>query len=148
MLLGKIEIYLQVLVDIVVIWELLEGDVIDLLLIYMSGFENYNDLLMDKFLLQLMGFYYKVCVYFIYGNVDVLKVVCCQEMWINLMDVQKCGINNGDKVCIFNDCGEVYIEVKVMLCMMLGVVVLGEGVWYDLDVKCVDQGGCINVLMI
>lgn len=87
MLLGKIEIYLQVLVDIVAIWELFEGDVIDLLLIYMLGFESYQDLLNKQYLLQFIGFYYKFCVYLIYGNVDVLKVVCCQEMWINLFDV-------------------------------------------------------------
>lgn len=148
MFLGKIEIYLQDLVKIVVIWELLEGDVIDLLLIYILGFENYNDLLIVKYLLQFIGFYYKFCVYLIYGNVDVLKVVCWQEMWINLIDVCKCGIVNGDCICIFNDWGEVYIEVKVMLCMMLGVVVLGEGVWYNLDVLCVDQVGSINVLII
>ncbi|TQS64065.1 dimethyl sulfoxide reductase subunit A, partial [Salmonella enterica subsp. enterica serovar Typhimurium] len=71
---------------------------------------------------------------------------CRQEMWINPMDAQKRGINNGDKVRIFNDRGEVHIEAKVTPRMMPGVVALGEGAWYDPDAKRVDQGGCINVL--
>ncbi len=38
------------------------------------------------------------------------------------MDAQKRGINNGDKVRIFNDRGEVHIEAKVTPRMMPGVV--------------------------
>ncbi|EKS2513603.1 molybdopterin-dependent oxidoreductase [Salmonella enterica] len=139
---GKIEIYSQALADIAATWELPEGDVIDPLPIYTPGFENYNDPLTDKFPLQLTGFHYKARVHSTYGNVDVLKAACRQEMWINPMDAQKRGINNGDKVRIFNDRGEVHIEAKVMP----GVVALGEGAWYDPDAKRVDQGGCINVL--
>lgn len=43
------------------------------------------------------------------------------------MDAQRRGINNGDKVRIFNDRGEVHIEAKVTPRMMPGVVALGEG---------------------
>ncbi|HCM8602425.1 TPA: molybdopterin-dependent oxidoreductase, partial [Salmonella enterica subsp. enterica serovar Paratyphi A] len=143
---GKIEIYSQALADIAATWELPEGDVIDPLPIYTPGFENYNDPLTDKFPLQLTGFHYKARVHSTYGNVDVLKAACRQEMWINPMDAQKRGINNGDKVRIFNDRGEVHIEAKVTPRMMPGVVALGEGAWYDPDAKRVDQGGCINVL--
>ncbi len=57
----------------------------------------------------------------------MLKAACRQEMWINPLDAQKRGINNGDKVRIFNDCGEVHIEAKVTPRMMPGVVALGEG---------------------
>ncbi|MGQ0419362.1 molybdopterin dinucleotide binding domain-containing protein [Bacillus sp. HC-Mk] len=32
----------------------------------------------------------------------MLKAACRQEMWINPLDAQKRGINNGDKVRIFN----------------------------------------------
>ncbi len=63
-------------------------------------------------------------------------------MWINPLDAQKRGINNGDrKVRIFNDRGEVHIEAKVTPRMMPGVVALGEGAWYDPDTKRVDKGG-------
>ena len=143
---GKIEIYSQQLAEIAATWELPEGDVIDPLPIYTPGFESLNDPLVEKFPLQLTGFHYKSRVHSTYGNVDVLKASCRQEMWINPMDAQRRGINNGDKVRIFNDRGEVHIEAKVTPRMMPGVVALGEGAWYDPDAKRVDQGGCINVL--
>ena len=143
---GKIEIYSQALADIAATWELPDGDVIDPLPIYTPGFESYQDPLNKQYPLQLTGFHYKSRVHSTYGNVDVLKAACRQEMWINPLDAQKRGINNGDKVRIFNDRGEVHIEAKVTPRMMPGVVALGEGAWYDPDAKRVDKGGCINVL--
>ena len=143
---GKIEIYSQALADIAATWELPEGDVIDPLPIYTPGFESYQDPLNKQYPLQLTGFHYKSRVHSTYGNVDVLKAACRQEMWINPLDAQKRGIHNGDKVRIFNDRGEVHIEAKVTPRMMPGVVALGEGAWYDPDAKRVDKGGCINVL--
>ncbi|EIQ25555.1 anaerobic dimethyl sulfoxide reductase chain A [Shigella flexneri K-315] len=143
---GKIEIYSQALADIAATWELPEGDVIDPLPIYTPGFESYQDPLNKQYPLQLTGFHYKSRVHSTYGDVDVLKAACRQEMWINPLDAQKRGINNGDKVRIFNDRGEVHIEAKVTPRMMPGVVALGEGAWYDPDTKRVDKGGCINVL--
>ena len=143
---GKIEIYSQALADIAATWELPEGDVIDPLPIYTPGFESYQDPLNKQYPLQLTGFHYKSRVHSTYGNVDVLKAACRQEMWINPLDAQKRGIHNGDKVRIFNDRGEVHIEAKVTPRMMPGVVALGEGAWYDPDTKRVDKGGCINVL--
>ena len=143
---GKIEIYSQELAKIAATWELAEGDVIDPLPIYTPGFENYNDPLAEKFPLQLTGFHYKARVHSTYGNVDVLKAACRQEMWINPLDAKKRGIANGDRVRIFNDRGEVHIEAKVTPRMMPGIVALGEGAWYNPDAKGIDQAGSINVL--
>ncbi len=143
---GKIEIYSEELAKIAATWELPEGDVIDPLPIYTPGFENYNDPLAEKFPLQMTGFHYKARVHSTYGNVDVLKAACRQEMWINPLDAKKRGIANGDRVRIFNDRGEVHIEAKVTPRMMPGIVALGEGAWYDPDTKRIDQAGCINVL--
>ncbi len=124
---GKIEIYSQDLAKIAATWELPEGDVIDPLPIYTPGFENYNDPLTAKYPLQLTGFHYKSRVHSTYGNVDVLKAACRQEMWINPIDARKRGIANGDRIRIFNDRGEVHIEAKVTPRMMPGVVALGKG---------------------
>ncbi|WP_171995695.1 DMSO/selenate family reductase complex A subunit, partial [Klebsiella pneumoniae] len=143
---GKIEIYSQDLAKIAATWELPEGDVIDPLPIYTPGFENYNDPLTAKYPLQLTGFHYKSRVHSTYGNVDVLKAACRQEMWINPIDARKRGIANGDRIRIFNDRGEVHIEAKVTPRMMPGVVALGEGAWYNPDASRVDQAGSINVL--
>lgn len=99
-----------------------------------------------KYPLQLTGFHYKSRVHSTYGNVDVLKAACRQEMWINPIDARKRGIANGDRIRIFNDRGEVHIEAKVTPRMMPGVVALGEGAWYNPDASRVDQAGSINVL--
>ncbi|XNM72824.1 molybdopterin dinucleotide binding domain-containing protein [Escherichia coli] len=123
-----------------------EGDVIDPLPIYTPGFESYQDPLNKQYPLQLTGFHYKSRVHSTYGNVDVLKAACRQEMWINPLDAQKRGINNGDKVRIFNDRGEVQYRGESDATNDAGVVALGEGAWYDPDTKRVDKGGCINVL--
>ena len=143
---GKIEIYSEALAEIAATWDLSEGDVIDPLPIFTPGFESYGDPLIEKYPLQLTGFHYKSRVHSTYGNVDVLKAACRQEMWINPIDAQQRQISNGDKVRIFNGRGEVHIEAKVTPRMMPGVVALGEGAWYDPDGKGVDRGGCINVL--
>lgn len=143
---GKIEIYSQALADIAATWELPFFNDTATTEIYTPGFESYQDPLNKQYPLQLTGFHYKSRVHSTYGNVDVLKAACRQEMWINPLDAQKRGINNGDKVRIFNDRGEVHIEAKVTPRMMPGVVALGEGAWYDPDTKRVDKGGCINVL--
>ena len=143
---GKIEIYSEALAEIAATWDLLEGDVLDPLPIFTPGFESYDDPLIKKYPLQLTGFHHKSRVHSTYGDVDVLKAACRQEMWINPIDAQKRQISNGDKVRIINGRGEVHIEAKVTPRMMPGVVALGEGAWYDPDGQGVDRGGCINVL--
>lgn len=61
---------------------------IDPLPIYTPGFESYQDPLNKQYPLQLTGFHYKSRVHSTYGNVDVLKAACRQEMWINPLDAQ------------------------------------------------------------
>jgi len=143
---GKIEIYSAELAQIAATWELEQGDVIDPLPVYSPGFENYDDPQSKDFPLQLTGFHYKARTHSTYGNVDVLKAACRQEIWINPLDAQRRGIANGDRVRIFNGRGEVHIEAKVTPRILPGVVALGEGAWYNPDANRVDQAGCINVL--
>jgi len=143
---GKIEIYSAQLAEIAATWELEKGDVIDPLPVYSPGFENYDDPQSKDYPLQLTGFHYKARTHSTYGNVDVLKAACRQEMWINPVDAHKRGIANGDRIRIFNSRGEVHIEAKVTPRILPGVVALGEGAWYNPDANRVDQAGCINVL--
>ncbi len=143
---GKIEIYSAELAQIAATWELEKDDVIDPLPVYSPGFENYDDPQVKSFPLQLTGFHYKARTHSTYGNVDVLKAACRQEMWINPLDAKARGIANGDRVRIFNSRGEVHIEAKVTPRILPGVVALGEGAWYNPDANRVDQAGCINVL--
>ncbi|WP_411754573.1 DMSO/selenate family reductase complex A subunit [Serratia sp. (in: enterobacteria)] len=143
---GKIEIYSARLAEIAQTWHLPTGDIIDPLPVYAPGFENYNDKLSEKYPLQMTGFHYKSRVHSTYGNVDVLKAACLQEMWINPIDARRRNINNGDLVKIFNDRGEVHIAAKVTPRIIPGVVALGEGAWYAPDENKIDHGGSMNVL--
>lgn len=143
---GKIEIYSGQLAQIADSWTLEKGDVIHPLPVYSPGFEHYDDPLREKYPLQLTGFHYKARTHSTYGNVDVLKAACRQEMWMNPIDATPRGIVSGDTVRIFNDRGEVRIEVKVTPRIIPGVVALGEGAWYDPDTQGIDHAGCINVL--
>lgn len=143
---GKIEIHSAQLAELQNSWELEEGDVIHPLPVYSVGFEQYGDPLMEKFPLQLTGFHYKSRTHSTYGNVDVLKAACPQELWINLQDAAKRDLKHGDLVRVYNDRGEVRVKVKVTPRILPGVVGLGEGAWYDPDGNRVDHAGSINVL--
>lgn len=102
-------------------WELLPDDVIDPLPVYAAGFESFDDPLNQQYPLQLTGFHYKARTHSTYGNVDVLKASCRQEMWINPIDAGEREIKNGDIVRIFNGRGEVQINAKVTPRMMPGL---------------------------
>ena len=145
---GKIEIYSEGLAEIAATWELNSDDVIHPLPIYTPGFESYGDPLMAKYPLQLTGFHYKARTHSTYGNVDVLKTACPQELWINPIDAEKRGIKQGEKVRINNDRGEVIVDAKVTPRIIPGVVGLSEGAWHDADMfgDKVDKNGSINTL--
>ncbi|EMT6576887.1 dimethyl sulfoxide reductase subunit A [Providencia rettgeri] len=145
---GKIEVYSESLAEIAKTWQLAPDDVIDPLPIYTEGFESHTDSLNKKYPLQMTGFHYKARTHSSYGNIDILKQACRQEIWINPIDAKTRGIKQGDMVKVFNDRGEVHIPAKVTPRIMPGVTAMGQGAWLDADMfgKKVDQGGCINVL--
>ena len=143
---GKIEIYSEQLAEKAATWELPEGDVIHPLPIYVSTFEGWDDPLRKRYPLQLIGFHHKARAHSTYGNIAIIKEAAQQEVWINPIDAEERGINNGDPIRIFNDRGEVNICAKVTPRIMPGVAALGEGGWYAPDGLKVDHGGCINVL--
>ena len=47
-------------------------------------FEGWDSPERSTFPLQLFGFHYKSRTHSTYGNIDVLKAACRQEVWINL----------------------------------------------------------------
>ncbi|WP_459567161.1 molybdopterin dinucleotide binding domain-containing protein, partial [Enterobacter hormaechei] len=81
--------------------------------VYASTFDGWDAPARAQYPLQLFGFHFKARTHSSYGNVDVLKAACRQEVWLNPLDAEKRGIKNGDTVRVFNDRGEVRIEAKV-----------------------------------
>ncbi|AMO79864.1 selenate/tellurate reductase subunit YnfE [Obesumbacterium proteus] len=145
---GKIEIYSERLAEIAATWHLDKDETISALPVYASTFEGWDDALRQTYPLQMFGFHYKARTHSTYGNIDVLQAACRQEVWINPIDAQKRGIQNGDKVRVFNKRGTVVINAKVTPRIMPGVSAMGQGAWHQADMAGdkVDHGGCINTL--
>ncbi|MCH5143723.1 molybdopterin-dependent oxidoreductase [Desulfovibrio sp. UIB00] len=143
---GKVEIFSKKLWDIGHTWELPEGDRITALPEYLPTWEGVSDPLRSKYPLQLIGHHYKQRTHSTYGNVDWLKKVAPQELWINPVDAEKRGLKAGDTAKVFNDRGTVFVPVKVTPRIMPGVLSLPQGAWYEPDAKGQDHGGCVNVL--
>lgn len=145
---GKIEIYSQRLAEIASTWELPAGDIIDPLPVYAAEVEGWDDPQRQHYPLQLTGFHYKARTHSSYGNIDVLQQACQQEVWINPIDAKSRGIANGDRVKVFNDRGQLFIQAKVTPRIMPGVTAMGQGAWLQADMfgDRVDHGGSINIL--
>ena len=69
-------------------------------------------------------------------------------MWINTIDAEKLGIENGETVSVFNEHGEVHIQAKVTPRIIPGSLAISQGAWRDADMNGdrIDKGGCINTL--
>ena len=145
---GKIEIYSGKLAEIAATWELEKDETISPLPVYASTFDGWDAPERAQFPLQLFGFHFKARTHSSYGNVDVLKAACRQEVWLNPVDAEKRGIKNGDTVRVFNSRGEVRIEAKVTPRIMPGVSAMGQGAWHDANMSGdrIDHGSCINTL--
>ena len=145
---GKIEIYSSKLAEIAATWELEKDETISPLPVYASTFDGWDAPERARFPLQLFGFHFKARTHSSYGNVDVLKAACRQEVWLNPVDAEKRGIKNGDTVRVFNDRGEVRIEAKVTPRIMPGGSAMGPGAGHDANMSGdrVDHGSCINTL--
>ncbi|NLF78597.1 MAG: molybdopterin-dependent oxidoreductase [Chloroflexi bacterium] len=143
---GKLEIFSARLHDIGQTWELEEGDVITGLPIYAETWEGLNDPLREKYPLQLISAHYKQRTHSTYGNVPWMKEAAPQVVWINPIDAEPRGINNGDMVVVYNDRGRSRVSARVTPRIIPGVAHLSEGAWYSPDSDGVDQSGCANIL--
>ncbi len=143
---GKLEIFSRQLWDIAHTWKLPEGSRITALPQYDPAWEGVSDPLRSKYPLQMIGHHYKQRTHSTYGNVDWLKRVAPQELWINPVDAEERGIRHGDMVKVFNDRGTVLVPAKVTPRIMPGVLTLPQGAWFTPVGNGVDKGGCVNVL--
>ncbi len=143
---GKIEIYSARLADIAKKWTLPKGDVITPLPQYVATWESHLDPKTKQFPLQMIGHHTKGRTHSTYHNIDWLREVVPDEVWINPVDAQKRNIVAGDKVHIFNERGMVEMAAKVTNRIMPGVVSIPQGAWYKPNEKGVDVGGNVNTL--
>lgn len=136
---GKIEIYCQRIAD-------MNDPLIPPIPKYIETWESPNDLLAQKYPLQLIttAFWRRALSQF--DNIPWLRELETQAVKINSVDAETRGIKDGDMVRVFNDRGATTLRSKVTERIMPGVVDIPHGAWYDPEKNEVDKGGCANVL--
>jgi anaerobic dimethyl sulfoxide reductase subunit A len=136
---GKIEIYSQRLAD-------LHNPLIPPIPKYIETWESPNDPLTKKYPLQLITNHAKRRSNTQFETLPWLKELIPHAVFISEVDARVRGIQNGDRVRVFNDRGETTVQAKVTKRVRPGVAILPEGAWYDPDEKGVDRGGNANIL--
>ncbi|MBW2144468.1 MAG: molybdopterin-dependent oxidoreductase [Deltaproteobacteria bacterium] len=136
---GKIEIYSQLIAD-------LNDPDIPAIPRHIDPWEGPEDPLAERYPLQLISTKIKSRAHSCFENHPWLKELDPQSLWLSTRDAQSRGIENGEKVRVFNDRGETIIQARVTECIMPGVVFLGEGAWYRPDDKGRDRAGNPNML--
>jgi anaerobic dimethyl sulfoxide reductase subunit A len=136
---GKIEIYCQRLAD-------MENPEIPPIPKYIETWESRHDALAKKYPLQLISSHCKRRAHSQFENVPWLKELSPQSLLVNNQDANERGIQDGDKVRVFNDRGQIIIPATTSHRIRPGIVDLPEGAWFRPNKKGIDLGGCANVL--
>ena len=146
---GKIEIYSERLAKETADWKLAEGDVISPIPVFWRTWDMPGDPLAKKYPLQCFGFHGHGRIHSTFHNLPHLRDLHPDVVFMNPLDAEKRGIEDGDTVQVFNDRGIVQLPARVTPRIMPGVITIPQGAWYKPEVingKRVDVGGCINTL--
>ncbi len=104
------------------------------------------DSLYEKYPLQAFGRHYQRRAHSTYDNIDWLEEAMPQRMFMNPIDAQARGIQDGDMVRVFNDRGQLVLPVRLTSRIMPGLIDIPQGAWWTPDKSGVDVRGSINVL--
>ncbi len=137
---GKIELFSRAL------WDMNNPEEIPAIAKYIPAWEGPADPLKEKYPLQMISWHYKRRVHSTHDNNPWLEEAAKQEMWINPIDAQARSIADGDRARVFNDRGEIVIDVKVTNRIVPGVVAIPQGGWFTPDEMGIDKRGAVNVL--
>ncbi len=67
-----------------------------------------------------------------FGNLEIIKMTSEKPaVFLSEADAKERGINTGDKVRIFNDCGEIISSSKISFRVPQGIIVMANGIWLN-----------------
>ncbi len=113
---------------------------------YISPWDDRGEKLMEKYPIQLISPHSRARINSQLYNVDGIKHLADDRLWLNTEDALERNIKDCDPVHVYNDMGRIRVNVKVTDSIIRGVASLDQGQWYDPDDGGVDTGGCVNVL--
>jgi anaerobic dimethyl sulfoxide reductase subunit A len=98
------------------------------------------------FPLQAIGHHTLHRVHSTHDNNDWLAEAFPQRVFMNPVDADERGIQDGDEVTVFNHRGALVLKCRVTPRIMPGVVDVPQGAWWNPAADGVDRGGNVNVL--
>jgi anaerobic dimethyl sulfoxide reductase subunit A len=113
---------------------------------YIKAWEGPEDPLARKYPLQCIGPHFKRRTHSTFDASPWLEEADPQVMWISSQDAAVRGIEDGDRVKVFNHRGALMIAARVTKRIRPGVVSIPQGAWYTPDKNGVCQRGCVNIL--
>jgi anaerobic dimethyl sulfoxide reductase subunit A len=110
-------------------------------------YEDWENKIKGEYPLQLLNTHYMRRSHSVFDNISQLRRAFPQPLWINPIDAEERGIQNGDYVLVTSPHGRVLRVANVTPRYMPGVVDLGEGAWVEMDDNTgIDKAGATNTL--
>ena len=144
---GKIDIYSERLANYIAAHEFQADDKVTAIPTYVPEWYGVETTT-SQYPLVLAGFHYRSRTHSCFGNLEPIKELNKQELWINEADAAPRGIKSGDTVRATNDFGTMELLARVTPRIVPGTVATSQGAWHDADMTGdrIDKGGNINTL--
>jgi anaerobic dimethyl sulfoxide reductase subunit A len=137
---GKIEIFSKALFDMG------RPDEIPAVPKYVQEWESPFSPEAEEYPLQVIGHHTLHRVHSTHDNNDWLEEAFPQRVFLNPLDAEARGIQDGDEVRVFNARGAVRLSCRITPRILPGVVDIPQGAWWTPDERGEDRRGNVNVL--